>query len=84
MNVAIFTDNDFQKINGVTTALRAVLEHAPADIRPRVYTCDGEGARRDDYLAVRAAGMGLAVRPRDEGLRAARRQVPGSGALRPN
>src|SRR6266849_106252 len=29
MNVAIFTDNDFGKVNGVTTALRAVLDHAP-------------------------------------------------------
>ena len=29
MNVAIFTDNDFDKVNGVTTTLRAVLEHAP-------------------------------------------------------
>ena len=28
MRVAIFTDNDFDKINGVTTTLTAVLEHA--------------------------------------------------------
>ena len=27
MNVAIFTDNDFDKVNGVTTTLRAVLAH---------------------------------------------------------
>ena len=40
MNVAIFTDNDFNKVNGVTTTLRAVLDHAPPDIEPRIYTCE--------------------------------------------
>ena len=29
MNVAIFTDNDFDKVNGVTTTLTAALRHAP-------------------------------------------------------
>ena len=29
-HVAVFTDNDFDKVNGVTTTLRAVLAHAPA------------------------------------------------------
>ena len=28
MNVAIFTDNDFSKVNGVRTALRAILDYA--------------------------------------------------------
>ena len=38
MRVAIFTDNDFEKVNGVTTTLRAVLTYAPPDIDVRVYT----------------------------------------------
>lgn len=59
MNVAIFTDNDFQKVNGVTTVLRAVLEHAPADVKPRIYTCDADGADRPGYLALKAAGVGI-------------------------
>ena len=36
MNVAIFTDNDFSKVNGVTTTLRAMLEHLPPEIRARI------------------------------------------------
>jgi len=32
MRVAVFTDNDFDKVNGVTTALTALLDHAPPDI----------------------------------------------------
>jgi glycosyltransferase involved in cell wall biosynthesis len=59
MNVAIFTDNDFGKVNGVTTALRAVLEHAPQEIRPRIYTCDDRGVDIPEYLALRAPGMGI-------------------------
>ena len=44
MNVGLFTDNDFSKTNGVTTTLRAVLRHLPADIMARVYTEDDIGA----------------------------------------
>jgi hypothetical protein len=40
MNVAIFTDNDFSKVNGVTTTLLAALDHEPADVHTRVYTCE--------------------------------------------
>src|ERR1700722_16727735 len=57
MNVAIFTDNDFGKVNGVTTTLRAVLEYAPAHIRPRIYTCERRGCDRPNYLALRAFGV---------------------------
>jgi hypothetical protein len=32
MNVAIFTDNDFDKVNGVTTTFKAALKSAPAGI----------------------------------------------------
>jgi glycosyltransferase involved in cell wall biosynthesis len=59
MNVAIFTDNDFTKVNGVTTTLRAVLRHAPADVRPRVYTCEHGAVDDPDYFAARARGIGI-------------------------
>lgn len=57
MNVAIFTDNDFAKVNGVTTSLRAVVRHAPEGIHPRVYTASDLAEDRDDYFALSAPGM---------------------------
>lgn len=59
MKVAIFTDNDFTKVNGVTTTLRAVLEHAPASLDLRVYTCETHGIEADEYLALAAYGVGI-------------------------
>lgn len=59
MRVAVFTDNDFDKINGVTTTLTAVLRHAPADLRPRIYTASSLGADHPDYLALRSPGVGI-------------------------
>lgn len=59
MRVAIFTDNDFGKINGVTTTLNAVLRWAEPDISPRVYTSDHVGADRPEYLALRSIGVGI-------------------------
>jgi glycosyltransferase involved in cell wall biosynthesis len=59
MKVAIFTDNDFNKVNGVTTALSAVLAHAPSDITPRIYTCESSPVERAEYLALRAYGVGI-------------------------
>lgn len=59
MRVAIFTDNDFEKVNGVTTTLRAVIEHAPADIEPRIYTCEARDVDRPEYLALGAPGVGI-------------------------
>lgn len=59
MNVAIFTDNGFARVNGVTTTLRAVLAHAPTDIRPRVYTCESHSVDDPDYFALRARGVGI-------------------------
>jgi glycosyltransferase involved in cell wall biosynthesis len=52
MRVAIFTDNDFNKVNGVTTTLTAVIAHAPADVRARIYTAAGLGSDAPDYLAL--------------------------------
>ncbi len=59
MKVAVFTDNDFDKINGVTTALTAVLQYAPPDIQPRIYTASGLGIDRPDYLAFASVGIGI-------------------------
>ena len=36
--VAIFTDDDFDKVNGITTAFGALLRFPAADVEPRVYT----------------------------------------------
>jgi len=59
MNVAVFTDNDFGKVNGVTTSLKAALRHAPEGIRPRIYTACDEAEDRPDYFAVRSIGMAI-------------------------
>jgi glycosyltransferase involved in cell wall biosynthesis len=57
MRVAVFTDNDFDKVNGVTTALTAVIRRAPADVSPRIYTASTLGIDQPDYLALAAAGV---------------------------
>ena len=59
MKVAIFTDNDFGKVNGVTTTLRAVLDHAPDDLDLRIYTCESVGIESIDYLSLSAFGIGI-------------------------
>lgn len=59
MRVAIFTDNDFDKVNGVTTTLEAVLRHAPPDLQPRVYTMSGLPVDSPDYLALPSFGMDI-------------------------
>jgi glycosyltransferase involved in cell wall biosynthesis len=57
MNVAIFTDNDFDKVNGVTTTLSAVLRCAPAEMRLRIYTAAPLAVEQPDYLALRSIGV---------------------------
>jgi glycosyltransferase involved in cell wall biosynthesis len=57
MNVAIFTDNDFEKVNGVTTTLKAVLTHAPPGIRVRIYTASRRAADEPHYFSARAVGL---------------------------
>lgn len=57
MHVAIFTDNDFAKVNGVTTTLRAVLKHAPPGFDVRVYTAADRAADHPQYLSIPSAGM---------------------------
>jgi glycosyltransferase involved in cell wall biosynthesis len=57
MRVAVFTDNDFDKVNGVTTALRALLAYAPGDIAPRIYTASVLSTDAPDYLALRSPAV---------------------------
>jgi glycosyltransferase involved in cell wall biosynthesis len=59
MRVAIFTDNDFDKVTGVTTALSAVLRYAPSDIQPRIYTAADLDCDQPDYLSLRSMGVGI-------------------------
>ena len=59
MNVGIFTDNDFAKVNGVTTSLKAVVRYAPQDIKPRIYTASDYPEERPDYFAASGWGMGM-------------------------
>ncbi|MGC4082857.1 MAG: glycosyltransferase [Vicinamibacterales bacterium] len=59
VKVGVFTDNDFEKVNGVTTSLRAAIEHAPADIQLRIYTCDSTGIESPTYLSLRSAGVAI-------------------------
>lgn len=58
-NVAVFTDNDFEKVNGVTTTLKALLRWCPPDIRARIYTADAHGTDDSSYLALRSLGVGI-------------------------
>ena len=57
--VALFTDNDFEKVNGVTTTLKAVLRCAPADIDARLHTMSDCAVATDQYVASRSVGLGL-------------------------
>jgi glycosyltransferase involved in cell wall biosynthesis len=57
MRVAIFTDNDFEKTNGVTTTLRALLRYAPADLQPRIYTMSDLATDTQEYLALASIGV---------------------------
>ena len=57
MRVAVFTDNDFEKVNGVTTALTAVIRRAPPDVLPLIYTASTLAVDQPDYLALAAAGV---------------------------
>ncbi len=58
MRVAMFTDNDFGKVNGVTTTLKAVLQFSER-AEPRVYTASDLGAETPTYFATPSLGIGL-------------------------
>ena len=57
--IAIITDNDFEKVTGVTTTLKNVLRHAPDDLRVRVYTAADLAVDEPDYHAMASWGVGL-------------------------
>jgi glycosyltransferase involved in cell wall biosynthesis len=59
VSVAVFTDNDFGKVNGVTTTWRAVLAGADARRRIRIYTAADVGSVLPDYFAMASIGVGL-------------------------
>ena len=59
VKIAVFTDNDFAKVNGVTTVLSAVLQYAPPHVHPRIYTHSNSAADFPDYFAVRARGISI-------------------------
>lgn len=63
MNVAIFTDNDFDKVNGVTTTFTAVLRSAPRGMRLRVFTAGRADVDAPDYLAVRSVAVPIPFYP---------------------
>ncbi len=57
MSVAVFTDNDFDKTNGVTTTLNALLRHTPLDLRLRIYTVSELEIDQPQYLAMRSVSV---------------------------
>jgi glycosyltransferase involved in cell wall biosynthesis len=57
MNVAIFTDNDFDKVNGVTTTLSAAVAHAPQGMRLRIYTAGKRAVDAAHYLSLQSVGV---------------------------
>jgi glycosyltransferase involved in cell wall biosynthesis len=59
MRIAVFTDNDFNKVNGVSTTLRALLRCTPPTVHVRIYTADQEGADEPGYLSLRAVGTSI-------------------------
>lgn len=63
MRVAIFTDNDFGKVNGVTTTLKAVLQHTADQASVRVYTASDLGVDTESYYAAPSVGIGLPFYP---------------------
>jgi len=63
MRAAIFTDNDLDQANGVTTTLKAVLRHAPAGVSARIYTAGDLRVDTDEYFAPASVGLGLPYSP---------------------
>ena len=59
LRVAVFSDNDFGKTNGVTTTWRAVLSQADASQSVRIYTASDASVEQPDYLSVASFGVGL-------------------------
>jgi glycosyltransferase involved in cell wall biosynthesis len=62
MRVAVFTDADFDRPDGVTTSLGALLRHAPPDVRPRIYSLADLEVDEPEYLALRSPALPLPTR----------------------
>lgn len=60
MRIAVFTDNDCQSASGLTTTLGAVIQYAPPDLRPRIYTSSAAPVTGPGAYAFREAGLRLA------------------------
>jgi hypothetical protein len=60
MRIAVFTDADFDRPDGVTTTLGALLRHAPPDVRPRIYSFSDLDVDEPEYLALRSPALPLA------------------------
>ena len=56
MRVAVFTDADLDAMNGTTSALHALLEHAPADVSLRIYSVAALEVDDPQYFAARTVG----------------------------
>ena len=54
MRVAVFTDADFDRATNITTTLAALLRHAPADVRPRIYSLSDLEVDEPEYLTLRS------------------------------
>ncbi len=61
MRVAVFTDADFDRSSSVTTALAALLRHAPPDVRPRIYALSDLDVDEPEYLTLRSPALPLAI-----------------------
>ena len=61
MRVAVFTDADFDRADGLTTALAALLRHAPPDVRPRIYTLSDLDVDEPQFLALRSPAIPFPV-----------------------
>jgi glycosyltransferase involved in cell wall biosynthesis len=59
VRVAVFTDNDFEKVNGVTTTLKAVLRFADGSVQARVYTAGSHAVETSAYYSAASIGVGL-------------------------
>ena len=59
MSVAVFTDNDFDKVNGVTTTLTAVLQTPRRHRAAHLHRVAARRRDHPDYLALRSFGVGI-------------------------
>jgi phosphatidylinositol alpha 1,6-mannosyltransferase len=59
MRVAVFTDNDFDQVSGLTTTLTALVSHRPPDLGLRIYTAAALDTDVPTHLALRSASAAI-------------------------